>query len=143
MAAEVIPGIVDVELVRQNYLSAQLYLSDHRETILVEGRGPGVCGAANCPAYVLEKRGQSCRLLLDAEEVQQVHVLNSVTNGYHDIQTDMHGSATLSDLFIYRYDGRQYRLKECLSREYTLDVDEKGEARSSAKPMITHMACRR
>jgi len=114
-AAEVIatfPNARDLDSIRQNYVAAPLQLRDGVEAILVEGRGIGPCGAANCQAYILEKQGKTYRLLLDARIIQQTHVLNFATNGYHDIQTDMHGSATSADLRIYRYDGQQYRLNE-------------------------------
>src|SRR2546426_2878171 len=94
-AAEVIatfPNARDLDSIRQNYVAAPLQLRDGVEAILVEGRGIGPCGAANCQAYILEKQGKTYRLLLDARIIQQTHVLNFATNGYHDIQTDMHGS---------------------------------------------------
>jgi hypothetical protein len=139
-AAEVIAALPgnyqQPEEIRTNYLAAPLYLSEHQDTILVEGRGSGVCGAANCPAYILEKRGHTYRLLLDAEEVQQVHVLNSMTKGYHDIQTNWHGSASLSGIVIYRYDGNNYKATDCFSKQYYLEaLDDNGDI--IGKPTIT------
>jgi len=83
-AAQVVAGLPgsmeSVEDIRQNYVAAALPLHDGTDTILVEGRGGSpVCGAQNCPAYILERRGGTYRLLLNAEEVQQVHILNSLT----------------------------------------------------------------
>lgn len=131
-----LPGHYEpVEEIRQHCVAAPIYLKDHTETILVEGRGPE-CGAANCPAYILEKRGQSYRLLLDAEEVQQVRVLNSMTKGYHDIQTNWHGSASLSGIVIYRYDGNNYKATDCFSKQYYLEaLDDNGNI--IGKPTIT------
>ena len=81
-AAEVIttlPNAQDLHLIRQNYVAAPLQLREGVEAILVEGRGVGPCGAANCHAYILERQGTTYRLLLDARVIQQTHVLNSVT----------------------------------------------------------------
>jgi hypothetical protein len=125
-----------IEDIRQNYVAAPLYLHHGTETILVEGRGLGPCGASNCQAYILEKRGETYRLLLDTDVIQQAQVLKSVTKGYHDIQTSRHGSAFLSGLAIYRYDGHQYKLTDCFSKQYDFDVDAKGEAHL-AKVTIT------
>lgn len=102
-------------------MAASLPLYEGANTILVKGRGGSpVCGAQNCPAYILEKTGAHYRLLLNARSVQQVQVLNSVTHGYHDIQTTMHGSATSYALFIYRYDGMEYKRTDCFSKQYRL-----------------------
>ena len=132
-AAEVIaalPNAQHLDSIRQNYVAAPLQVRDGVEVILVEGRGIGPCGAANCQAYILEQQGNTYRLLLNARVIQQTHVLNSVTNGYHDIQTDMHGSATSSALRIYRYDGHEYRLTDCFTKDYYYEgVDAKGEDR--------------
>jgi hypothetical protein len=127
-----------VDFIQQHFVAAPLPVRDGVETIFVQGMGE-ICGAANCQAYILERQHATYRLLLNAHAIQQIHILNSVTNGYHDIQTDMHGSATSSDLRIYRFDGKQYRLNQCLSRDYQLD-DQGGV---SAKPVITRHACGR
>jgi len=144
-AAEVIgtlPNAQDLDSIRQNYVAAPLQLRDGVQAILVEGRGIGPCGAANCQAYILEKQGKTYRLLLDARIIQQTHVLNSVTNGYHDIQTDMHGSATSSALRIYSYDGQEYRLTDCFTKDYYVTEDAKGEVHVNPKPIIKRFACR-
>jgi hypothetical protein len=140
-AAQVIaalPNAEELDSIRQNYVSASLQLHDGADTILVEARGFG-CGANNCHAWILESDGKTYRLLLDAKVIQVTHVLTSVTDGYQDIQTDQHGSATSADLRIYKYDGRQYRLTACLSRDYPLD--ENGQ--TSSKPVIKPFPCRR
>jgi len=145
-AAEVIaalPNAQHLDSIRQNYVAAPLQVRDGVEVILVEGRGIGPCGAANCQAYILEQQGNTYRLLLNARVIQQTHVLNSVTNGYHDIQTDMHGSATSSALRIYRYDGHEYRFTDCFTRDYYYEgVDAKGEDRINPKPVIKRIDCR-
>jgi len=138
-AAEVIAALPDAESlddIRQQYVAIPLRLKDGVEAILVEGRGIGPCGAQNCQTYILEKQQRTYRLLLDALVIQQTRVLNSVTNGYHDIQTNMHGSAFSSDIVIYRYDGRKYRRTDCFSKQYYLeDLDDKGSI--IGKPTIT------
>jgi len=65
------------------------------------------------------------------------------TRGYHDIQTNMHGSAFYHAVAIYRFDGRRYRLTDCFSKEYSFDIDAKGEERVSTKPTINRTPCRR
>ena len=52
-----IPGEEDTDYIRANYVAARLYLHDgSNETMLIEGRGLSVCGAANCPAYKVNVR---------------------------------------------------------------------------------------
>jgi hypothetical protein len=48
--------------------------------------------------------------------VQRLYVLNSVTNGYHDIQTDWHRSAFVRELVIYRYNGHEYKATDCFEK---------------------------
>ena len=82
-------------------------------------------------------------MLLDAFSIQQARVLNSVTNGYHETQTDMHGSAFSSDLRIYRYNGREYRFTDCFRKDYYVTDDDKGEVHVNPKPVIKRFACRK
>ncbi len=53
-----------------------------------------------------------------------------------------HGSATSSGIVIYRYDGHQYKVTDCFSKEYLVEVDEKGEERVGEKPVVKR-TCRK
>ena len=43
----------------------------------------------------------------------------------------VHGSAFYHAVAIYRFDGRRYRLTDCFSKEYSFDIDTKGEEESA------------
>jgi hypothetical protein len=144
-------GLDEKEAV-ENFVVERIFLAVGADTYLVRGKGQsGWCSpTGNCRTYIFQKEGKTYRVLMRPRTVQQVHVLNSMTNGYHDVQTDMHGSATQSGLSIYRYTGKEYWLIACFSREYSLVTPDRHEpfsreARSAivdGKPRITRVSCR-
>lgn len=113
----------------------------NRETKLslaIQGIGNCLCSATgNCEFWIYqESYNGNFRLLLHASGVQQFKFQRSMTNGYLDVVTYMHGSATESDISVYQFNGVQYQLKECLHRSYT-----NSSRRHSTKPTITHVSC--
>jgi hypothetical protein len=94
----------------------------------------------NCDFWILKKSKGSYETLLDAADVQFFSVKTTRSNGYADIVTGMHGSATYSDLKLFRHDGHRYRLADCASSDYSY-LGKDGEYHTSRKPKITKQQC--
>ena len=79
-----------------------------------------VCGAHNCPVWVYRRTGRGYQLLL-AESggyLSPLMALKTSTNGYRDIRIQQHSSAVEHEITIYKFDGRQYRARVCLTETY-------------------------
>lgn len=108
------------------------------EQLLVQASDACHCGGTgNCGFWVLERRGKGFHVLLETEMVQRFGVEPSRSNGYRDILTSSHGSATLSGLVLYKFDGKKYRATDCASVEY--EVKEDGSA--AGPPKLTRTKC--
>jgi hypothetical protein len=108
------------------------------EHLLVQASDACHCGGTgNCGFWVLERRGKGFRALLETEMVQQFSVERSRSNGYLDIMTSSHDSASLQGLVLYKFDGKKYRAADCASVEY--EVKEDGNA--AGPPRLTRMKC--
>jgi hypothetical protein len=108
------------------------------EQFLVQASDACHCGGTgNCGFWVLERRGEEFHVLLKTEMVQRFGLEPSRSNGYRDILTSSHGSASLSGLVLYKFDGKQYRATDCATVEY--EVKEDGSA--AGPPQLTRMKC--
>ena len=108
---------------------------DEHPEIIVEARGQ-VCGAANCPAWVLSKSGGDYELLLDIYAEQSIQVLPSKTNGYADLLVAMHGSAFEYTEVLYKFAGAGYGSARCTDVSYQY-ADADGVFREHKKPQRT------
>lgn len=105
---------------------------DGRPEYFVEARG-ALCGAANCPAWVVQKAGQAYDVILNAGSVQKIELLDSRTNGYRDIMTRQHGSATDFTEQIYKFSGSRYKSAQCVNVNYRYE-DSDGEMSDHKRP---------
>jgi hypothetical protein len=72
-----------------------------------------LCGAlANCPNWVYEKTGGDYRLLF-RNIGRNVKLETTSTNKYRDLRSDGGGTAILSYITIYKYDGKMYQENQC------------------------------
>ena len=78
--------------------------------------------------------------LLDAGVVQTYRFLASRSHGYRDLVATMHGSAYDSAVFLLRFDGKRYKLRECYDRNYQI-LDSKGDELVLKKPQVTRISC--
>ncbi len=80
-------------------------------------------GANNGPVWVYRRTSQGYQLLLEAsaEGAGDIEVLKTSTGGYRDIKTRALESAVEHDIIIYKFDGRRYRPRECMTEAYTGD----------------------
>jgi len=108
------------------------------EQLLVQASDACHCGGTgNCSFWVLERRGKGFHVLLKAEMVHLFAVERSRSNGYLDIMTSSHGSATLQGLVLYKFDGTKYRVADCASVEYQV----KDDGSPAGPPKLTRTKC--
>lgn len=109
----------------EEVLSAEaIELGEGHQGLVVRGSGDCLCSpSGNCEVWVFESAGERPKLLLRASAVQEVTPRESASNGYRDLVTSVHASGGDSDLSVYQFDGKEYRLKECLRRTF---IDAQG-----------------
>lgn len=95
---------------------------------------------ANCPVWIYRRHGAGYERLLDAGNIVGLEPKKTFTHGYRDIMTTRHGNAWISDLTLYKFDGREYRRSACFS-EWDGFQDRRGEWHERKKPRITRVAC--
>jgi hypothetical protein len=99
--------------------------------------GESMCSpTGNCPFWVFEKAGATYRLILKKGAAQSFTIRHARTNGYFDLELGMHGSATMSSLFVYRFRGRRYQRAACYDVNFTY-LDEHGEVHELDEPRVT------
>jgi hypothetical protein len=115
--------------------------SDGVPEIIVQAGDDEHCSpTSNCAFWILKKSANSYLVLLKRGNVQSFSVEPRKTNGYADLVTGVHGSATYSGLSLYQYDGRSYRLADCARSDYSyLGTD--GEYHTTQEPKITRQPC--
>jgi len=104
---------------------------DGKQEILARAIGIPFCGAVgNCDVFVLQKTRKGLRLLLhaddytDATEMKE-QLSQSRTNGYLDITTKGHFSASETSYTTYKFNGRKYVEISCKYEIATYDRDNK------------------
>jgi hypothetical protein len=110
------------------------------EIIVQAGDDDHYSPTGNCVFWVLKASENSYTVLLRRGSVQSFSVETRKTNEYIDLVTSTHGSATYSDLKLFRYDGRSYRLADCASSDYSYQ-DKDGEYHTLQKPKIAEQQC--
>jgi hypothetical protein len=93
------------------------------DEILVRGSSSCLCGAQNCGFWIYRKAGGKYELLLKGIGATKVQLGRDYSQGYLDVVSESHASAIETIIRTYKFDGRQYRLVRCVSRDY---YDEKG-----------------
>lgn len=77
-------------------------------------------GMYSKPVWVYERGAKGYELLLEdmAGYLAPITALKTFTNGYRDIRTQNHSSAAEHEITIYKFDGRQYRPRVCITETY-------------------------
>lgn len=91
---------------------------DRSRQILVRGSGLCLCGAQNCGFWIYRQRGSKYELLLKGAGSTKVGPARTSANGYRDIVSQSHASASETIIRTYRYDGSRYQLLTCFNRAY-------------------------
>ena len=90
---------------------------------------PG-CGTANCLVWAYRRTNKGYELLLEGWGIGHITALRASTNGYLDLKTTARESAAEHEITIYKFDGRQYQARECISETYVEDDRDKGRWKS-------------
>lgn len=94
-----------------------------KKGFVVSGYGPPLCGATgNCSTWVVVINTGRPRLILDAGSViERVEVTKRPRFQYPDLS--FRGRMGIAEHYIgrYRFDGRRYRLIQCLNEVYSTD----------------------
>lgn len=122
----------------EEVLSAEtINLGSGHEGMVVRGSGDCLCGpSGNCEVWLFEIAGGVPRLLLRASAVQEVTLKESASNGYRDLVTSMRASGGDADLSVYQFDGKEYRLKQCLRLTWNDD-----QGRRLKQPRVLAGSC--
>lgn len=102
-----------------DYSAWEIDLSDSGvSAVIVQGKTTCLCGAVgNCSFSIFESVPPH-KTILDTDLVQEFHFKNARTNGYRDLVTSAHSSISDSELRVFRFDGKRYRLKKCYDKNY-------------------------
>jgi hypothetical protein len=86
----------------------------------VGGRDGVFCGAlANCPRWIFRKtRGGFERIGFDGGS-RSLTPRKTTTRGYRDLRAVAGDTAVEDAVFIYKYDGREYRATDCFTRDWS------------------------
>jgi hypothetical protein len=118
---------------------ARTSLKPEERNLLVQASDDCNCGATgNCAFWILRERPGGFDTLLRTSMVQSFAVEPSSSNGYKDVITYAHGSASDGEMALYQFNGRRYRKTRCASEAYKLHDD----GTFAEKPTITSIDCR-
>lgn len=107
-----------------------------QERLLISGEGPTLCSpTGNCPHWIFRQTPSGYEMEVDLDVAQEVSIETGKTK-FPEVLARQHGSATNSELRLYRFDGTRYRLRKCMSESY---VDPSDPERLLEKPQVTEI----
>lgn len=104
--------------------------------VIVELVGDYCSPTGNCPWVVLQKTGQSYKVILEKGAVQSFMLQKTLSSSYRDVVLGMHGSASEQGLFVYQFRGKRYIRTHCYIASLSY-VDENGEVHELDEARIT------
>jgi len=104
--------------------------------VIAQGSGDLSCSpTGKCDFWVFSRVGETYKVILEREAIENFTVQPTLTNGYHDIVLGMHGSATEQELFVYRFTNGRYRKSACYYAYWQRLVG--GKLQHFKEPVIT------
>lgn len=106
---------------------------------IVSGIG---CGNANCPTWLYRKSGNKYIQIPVGNELSaaSVEARRTITNGYLDLTAKTHAGSGEGTLFVYKFNGSKYVVKECFNMKSGY-FDGSGNYREYKTPKVTKMSC--
>jgi len=124
-----------------DYLAWEIDLNDSGVlAVIVQGKTTCLCGAVGNCSFSIFQSVPPHKVLLDTGLVQEFHFKRARTKGYRDLVTSAHGSAFDSELRIFQFDGKRYRLKECYDKSYSY-LDKQGNLHTRDHAKVTPEPC--
>jgi hypothetical protein len=112
---------------------ARLGPRDEDDLIVTDQSGCSPTG--NCSILVLRPKKEHYRVVLEA--IGQTFAATPVrANGFRNIKIRMHGSATMSTIKVYKFNGSRYLRAGCYDENFEM-LDGAGNLRELKKPQIT------
>lgn len=86
--------------------------------VIAQASDEANCGATgNCSLWVFKRTAQGYVLIL-SEVAQDVTILPTSTNGFHDLMLGIHGSATEQELDLFRFVNGHYQRGACFDANW-------------------------
>jgi len=123
------------EKLSENTSVETVHLGPSQEADLIV-TDPALCSpTGNCSVLVLRAVKNGYRVVLDG--IGQTYTLKPTrTNGFHNIELAMHGSATMSEVKIYKFNGTRYLRSGCYDVNFTV-LDSEGNVQDLDEPRVT------
>lgn len=95
----------------------------------------------NCQFWLFKRDDKGYRVLLKSlgGAVQTFKMLHNRTNGFFDLETRDHGDAWSGGIYIFKYDGKKYKISQCST--YTYSNLKDGKLVELKKPIIKSVDC--
>ena len=95
----------------------------------------------NCQFWLFKKKGNDYQIILKTlpGAVQTFKLKIAKTNGYFDLETKDHGTASSGEIEIYKFDGEKYKMRECYNYDSSNLKD--GKLYELKKTKITTINC--
>src|SRR5688572_15705052 len=106
--------------------------------LLITGEGAFCSPTGNCDHWIFRESSTGYELEADLGSAQTVSIQRSARSKFPEVLAQQHGSATMSGLRLYEYDGTRYRLTKCIDQHY---VDPSDPERILDKPVIEETPC--
>jgi hypothetical protein len=104
--------------------------------VIAQGSGDESCSpTGNCALWVFMRSGNGFKLILDKGAVQSFGICSSRANGFNDLVLGQHGSASESEMSIYRFADGKYRRGPCYDVSFTRLVGD--EVQELEEPDVT------
>src|SRR5258708_30771171 len=139
---EIVRQWMDDDYVKRNYSLAQLKQELHARAVNLNNDPKpelivqGVCSpTGNCSTSIYRAKLNGYQELVN-HDAQLVSVEATMTNGYHDVVFNIHGSAYESRLLLYKFDGNKYRLAQCFTSNYL-----NANGRKQQRATVTRRKC--
>ena len=107
--------------------------SDEPDLVVTDDSGCSPTG--NCSIFVLRPTKDEYRVALEATG-QIITATPARANGFRNIKVRMHGSATMSEIKIYRFNGIRYVRSGCYNESFE-EIDKDGNVQELDTPRMT------
>jgi hypothetical protein len=102
---------------------------------------PSLCSpTGNCEVWVFRRSGDKYSVILHRTATESFTIQPTITNGFHDLVLNQHGSATDQGLTLYRFDSSKYRRIACYDATWDL-LGKDGEYHTRKEPRLTPTVC--